>query len=342
MKADTRTALADRAVALERAGRWTEADGAFSALFTLGVAERDPQALVDALRGNARARCLLRRHEEAAEMGELSLEIAERYGLEASAARAVNVVAWIDYNRQHWSGAEVRYREAIERARLVGDDELVGLTCQNLGVLANIRGDLREARVLYLESIAAAIRSGNEWTALMAYNNLGMVCSDLRESLEAVVYFDRGIELAERIGEALTLGKLLANRAEPLIDTGDLRMARETLARAGEAVRRITAPGVLADVERFRGLVHAAEGESEAAAAALSRSAGIAESAGLHLEQAEATRELARLYWADGRGDAARALITEAIELFRSVHAERDVELSRETLASWEASTVAM
>src|SRR3712207_9401585 len=79
--------------------------------------------------------------------------------------------------------------------------ETVGLACQNLGVIANIMGDLREARIRYLESIGSAVRSGRKLNEAASYNNLGMVCTDLGEFLEAGLYFDRGLEIAERIGD---------------------------------------------------------------------------------------------------------------------------------------------
>src|SRR3712207_8227714 len=48
--------------------------------------------------------------------------------------------------------------------------ETVGLACQNLGVIANIMGDLREARIRYLESIGSAVRSGRKLNEAASYN----------------------------------------------------------------------------------------------------------------------------------------------------------------------------
>src|SRR4028118_865385 len=120
----------------------------------------------------------------------------------------------------------------------VSDDELVGHVCQNLGVLANMQGKLREARIHYLESIGSCVRSGNKRNELTAYNNLGFVCGELGEWMEAEVYFDRAVEIAERIGDSAHIASVLANRSLPLIHVGELARARDTLRRAGEAARR--------------------------------------------------------------------------------------------------------
>ena len=112
------------------------------------------------------------------------------------------------------------------------DDDLAGLASQNAGVIAYYRGDLREARALYLESIGSFVRSGNSGHALLTYNNLGLACVNLRDWLEADVYYSRGIEIAERHSKSPLLAKLYGNRAEALIHIGEIQQARDSLDRA--------------------------------------------------------------------------------------------------------------
>ena len=325
--------LLARATALERAGDWPAAGEAFRALFDAAVRGGDAAAAADAARGQARILQQEERFEEAEEAAGLSLEVAERNGLRQAAARAVNTCAAIRYLRRDFAASHRLFAQALERALDVGDDVLVGWTCMNLGVLANIRGDLREARTRYLESIGSFVRSGNKQHAALVYNNLGMVCADLREWLEAEVCFDRGTEIAARISDAPLLAKLYANRAEPLLHLGNVEKARRSLDHAEQLARRVDARGTLSEVARFRGLVARAEGSPEEAEAHLARALEIARAAGLQLEEAEAARELGALWRALGRDGEARATLERARDLFRHIGADRDAERVEEELA---------
>lgn len=334
LPADPVAALMERAGEAERAGTWEEAARLFRVAFRAAAEGRDPAAMADALRGGARVRLQQGRTEEAEELAELSRTVAQRNDLPREEARALNVLAIVLHARRDWRGAQALYETALERALDVGDDELIGLCCQNLGVLANVQGALRAARVRYLESIASSVRCRNKRNELMAYNNLGMVCADLREWMEAEVFFERGIEIAERIGDAAQLARLCANRAEPLIHVGDMTRARETLERAERAALRINAPSVLSDVARFRGIAARLEGDLDAAERHLRKAVETARGGETALERAEALRELGSLEIATGRHGPGRASLAEAARLFEGTGALRDARRAEEEAAA--------
>ena len=253
-----------RAVALERAGDWIGADRAYAEAFEDSRQGRCIAPMTEALRRMANVRLRHSGPEEAAELADLSAEIAARHGLESAAARAENVLAVIAHSSGRLADAEAIYLEALERAQSANDAETVGVICQNLGVIANIRGDFRQARLLYLETIASFIRSGNRTAAMTSYNNLGMVCTDLQEWMEAEVYFSRGIDIAKQLGETHMLAKLHVNRAEPLIRIVDYSRASRSLDVAEASPARLGEPRDLADVKRFRGVLARLQGDLEA------------------------------------------------------------------------------
>ena len=322
--ADHAESMLERAAALERSGDWAAADHLYSSTFARAVEERRPDAMAHALRRQAEVRRVEGRTEEAEELAWLSLEIAERSGFPTEAARALNVVACGRYARSDFDAARTLYEEALERARAVRDGHLVGLACQNLGVLANIRGELHEARALYLESIASSVRSGDKTTAMLVYHNLGMVCGDLGDWLEAELYFDRGIDLAERAGHLPLLARLYLNRAEPLIQLSELGRARASLARSAALAEEVCDDEVRAGVERFTGVVARLEGDVDGAERHLQRALAIATKAGVELERAEATGGLAGVRAAQGRPAEERALLDEALAAFRRLGARRE------------------
>lgn len=326
-----------RAWALEQSGEWEAAGREYSAAFRRAAGTGEAEAMADAVRGGARVRRLQGRLDEAEEMALLSECLATLHALPRAAARATNVRAMIRFTRNDLDGARSLYEAALKTARQVHDDELVGLVALNLGVIANIRGELGEARVLYLESVAATLRSRDKHAALMAYNNLGLLCSDLREWLEAELYFDRGLEIAERRDDRPMLAKLHVNRAEPLIHMGEMARARETLARAEEVAAALGDPATLAIAGRYHAVMARLEGDLAGAERHLGDALALAHESGSALERAEALGGLAHLRWTQGRHAEARAALLEAREGFRALGAQRELRRLDAVLAAWDA-----
>lgn len=323
--ADGARALADRAGEAEGLGHWDSAARLYALTFRASVMDRDIAAAADALRGQARVRNHQRRFEEAEELAQLSLSIAERNDLRQAAARALNVLGLILQSRGSWEQASTYFPRALEMALDLGDDDLAGLACLNAGVIASSMGNLREARTLYLESIGSFVRSGNSLHALIAYNNLGLTSVELREWLDAEVYFGRGMEIGERLSHSPFLARLYCNRAEPLIQVGELEKARASLHQAEATATAVGDRAVLAEVYRYLGWVSSVEGDVPAAEAHLERALRTANDSSLALERGKALQQLARLREREGRRAEARDLYLQAQQIFRSIGAERYV-----------------
>ncbi|HEX8246401.1 MAG TPA: tetratricopeptide repeat protein [Longimicrobium sp.] len=312
--------LAARAYEEEQFGRWEAAARLYALSFRRAVLDGQVEQAADSLRGQARVLIQEERFDEAEELVELSREMAGRAGLTRSVGRAVNVLGIIRYHRRDWAGAREHYRRALEFALDVGDDDLAGLALQNAGVIAYVLGDLREARSLYLESIGSFVRSGNTGNALLAYNNLGIASADLKEWLEAEIYYTRGIELAERQSQSGMLAKLYGNRAEPLIQIGEIPAAVETLRKAQAAAEAVGDRLAVMEVERWRSRIARLEGDFEAAERHIARALELA--TGPSLERAAALRELGSLRQAHGRVDEAHEAYLRSEELYASLGAE--------------------
>jgi tetratricopeptide (TPR) repeat protein len=310
---------------LERTGQWARAAEAYRHLCEQALLHRHIDELLRSLNGTARMLQQDGRVEEAEEAALLSWAVAERHQMARQAGRAMNIAAVIRCGLEDFAGAAELWDGALRTARDCGDQEMVGMICQNLGVVANIRGDLREARALYLECIASSIRSGNRLAAMTAYNNLGIVCKDLGEWTEAEIYFGRGIELAEQAGDRRMLVKLYGNHAEPLIRVGELSQARAALDRAAELAGEVGDRKALADVARYRAMIARVEGNYAAAHAHLESSLRVAQEAGMELEHGEALEEMARLRWTEERRGAAHLLLREARLVFQDLNAGRDL-----------------
>ncbi|HEX6908773.1 MAG TPA: tetratricopeptide repeat protein [Longimicrobium sp.] len=330
--AEDARALAERAGEAEGLGQWDEAARLYALAFRASVLRRDLAAAADALRGQARVRNHERRFDEAEELAQLSLTIAEENGLRQAAARALNVLGHILQSRGDWEEAREYFPRALEMALDLGDDDLAGLACLNAGNHATATGNLREARTLYLESIGSFVRSGNSVHAMMAYNNLGLASVDLREWLDAEVYFGRGIEIGERLSHSPFLARLYCNRAEPLIQVGELARARATLHRAEAAAASVGDRAGFSEVQRYLGWVATAEGDHAAAEAHLHLALQAADDSSLALERGKALQQLARLRQRQGRLHEAHELFGQAHEIFTAIGAEQYARSMRDRL----------
>lgn len=319
----------------ETAGRWAEASERFEQAFNVGLKRFAPRLSVDALRGLARLRGRTRRFEEAEELAELSRFISLAHGLEEEAVQSLNIAGLIKYWEGRFSDARRIYEAALAEARDVGHNTSIGWICQNLGVLSNIQGDHREARLWYLESIAATVASNDDLIVNAVYNNLGMVCADLHEWMEADLYFDRGIEVARRVGDRVQLARLCLNKAEPLIEMGEFVEAVRTLDEAERIAGEIRDAGVLCEVAHFRGRIARVQKNFNAARRLLDQALERARSENLQLAEAESLREMALLHWDCGRRTEAYSDASEALSLFRKLGASHDAASLTLLLESW-------
>lgn len=330
--------LEKAAAAAERAGQWEHAVELFGELFRCAVEGRDRETLHHSLSRLVLAFWNLGRLEEAQELAELAHEVARRTGHRHAEADSLNRRAAVLHARQRFPEADALYRRALEKARDLGDDALVAKVCLNLGVIEHTVGDLREARALYLESVSAGLRSGLPEHAVNAYNNLGMVCTDLGEWLEAQMHLDRGIEIAERLGDTSRLAFLRANLTEPLIHLNEIRAAKSQTEVAESLAHRTSNHTVLIDVARFRSMIAMTEGRLPDAESELRRGLAMAEEHGLDLCRAETLEQLARLRRRQGRMPEAVEALENAFDTFFGLGAKRDVRRVAPLLEEWRES----
>src|SRR5262249_34068187 len=103
---------------------------------------------------------------------------------------------------------------------------------QNLGILANIKGDLADASQHYQRSLESNQRAGDDRRCANAYHNLGMVRAEQEHWGEADSYFRQSHFLAEAINDTHLRGLCLLNHTEVYLATGRHEEARRSAERA--------------------------------------------------------------------------------------------------------------
>lgn len=289
------------------------------------VAERIGEAgiLAEALRRLAVLRYHRGAPDEARELCRRSYAVASAAGDDVLAAEALNTRATVDLQ----TGALDDARAGYERASALGkhDRELRARVQQNLGILANIRGDLQGALAHYSASLEAYQSTGNEQGCALAYHNLGMVSADQEQWEDADRYFARSRAIAERLGDAHLQGLCLMNHAEVRLVRQQYDRARADAEAALAIFDQLGAAAAKADAYRMIGMVYRETGRPALAESRLRSAIDLAVSTGSVLGEAEAARELAVLYQAMGRNQDALTLLNRAHRLFRRLDARVDL-----------------
>src|SRR6266568_4986037 len=291
--------------------------------------------LLQEARERERAGCV----PEAIERYESAIAAAERSGERTVLAEALRRLAVRWQRRDQGARARELCRRSYEVAQQIGNEllaakalELGGMNPQlrarveqNLGVLANIQGDLDEAITRYARSLEAYRCSRDAQGCAIAYHNLGMVSADRELFDEADRYFRESRAIAERAGDAYLQALCLVNQAD--VDAARQRFenARQNAETALALFDQLGAHGAKANAYRVIGVVYRETGRLALAESRLRSAIELAAGAGSVLNEAEASRELALLYQGMGRNQDALRLLNTAYRLFRRLDARVDL-----------------
>lgn len=308
-----------RARTLERVGRLGEALAVYQVAIAQAKAADEPATLAEGLRRLAVVRHRRGESAEAQQLCRRSHCVALGAGKLALAGEALNTLGGIAMEM----GVPDEARHNFVGALALGDPSgaLRARVEQNLGILANIQGDVDEALVRYGRSLEAYRAADDEHGCALAYHNLGMASTDRARFDDAERYFLRSRAIAERAGDTYLTGLCLVNHAKVHLARKRYERAREGAEAALALFDRVGVTSAKADAYRVLGMVYRETGRSQLAEARLTAAIQLAASSGCVLNEAEASRELALLYQPMGRNQEALRLLNVAHRLFGRVDA---------------------
>ena len=309
--------------ARERAGRIPEAIVDYETAIETAEGAGEAAVLAEALRRLAILRQQRDESIQARELCDRSYDVARAIGDDVLAAEALNTLGGLHLA----TGSPAEARLAFMRALELGGSrrDLHARVHQNLGILANIQGDLEEAVARYQRSLAAYRDCGDEHGCAITYHNLGMVSADRGMFAAADTYFRESRVLAARTGDAYLQGLCLVNRAEMDVTRQRFENARQDAEASLALFDRLGARGPKADAYRVIGTVYRETGRPALAESRLHAAIDLAATTGSVLSEAEASRELALLYQTMGRNQDALTFLNRAHQLFRRLDARVDL-----------------
>jgi len=153
------------------------------------------------------------------------------------------------------AGATIRFAEALEIQREIGDEQAVARELNGLGVVQRNIGELDAAEPLFTESLMRRRRLGDQVGIAISLTNLGILAIDRGRLDEAIGYLEEGLEIDRAIGST----------AGPAYSSSVLGVALLRSGRTEEAVPLLrTALAAFADLGDQDGVAEMLEAIAEA------------------------------------------------------------------------------
>lgn len=286
-------ALGDRAVALANAWKLDEAEQVARQAYEEAIACDDRRGLARALEAQSITERLRGRAESAFELAEESLAFAEDDDGRARAHNAIGRVYADLLERPELARSEFR----LVLAAPVSDRRILVRAWINLGNLALVERDLREAREAFAKASEIATSANDLEGQIAAEHNIGLTYAFQNDPKRALESLKRALALDHRAGDAQQ-ARILLSMSEAHRALGADAVASETLTRARRAATKSGDRGALSTILLRQG----AFDQSEAIARALSDDATLA-----LIDAYRAKKLLAERKWRDAAELASRA-----------------------------------
>jgi putative nucleotidyltransferase with HDIG domain len=254
-----------------------------------------------------------------------ALAVAELRGDSAAVANAMNIIAISHWQRGQLDEAETLYRQAGRMAEIAGDARLVAMVEQNLGVIANMRGDVPRALRHYRTSLGGYRSLGLDHYVANLLNDIGMAYADLGRWEDAEGTYREALTLCEACGDASTAVMIEVNRAAMRVARGDYVDAQVVCERVLQEARPLNDLRVLSEVYKLCGVIARELGRTDEAEEYLRVAFESAVRREDLLLAAESAREQAELYSTLRRNREALQALNASHRLFAKLRVQRDI-----------------
>ncbi len=312
-----------RARALSRAGAWSDVVGMLEPMPPLAAASGEIRVLY--------AESLMRvgRERAACEWLRDIVPSLRAQGDRVNHRRALNLLGVGSFFLGDLDAASSALNTALDLAAQEEDLLLFARATNNLGMIANIRGEHDAALGYYQRAVPAYQRLGQRRGLAESYHNIAITYRDLGALEQADEYERRAMDYAAAGVAPRVAAMGLIGRAEVALRRGDPQFARGTAQRAAAELQALEDPMNEADAHRLVGTAATAMGRFADADVAFERALSIARERGHALIEAETLRDRARGLHTRGADRDARRDAEAAMALFERLGATSEVEALR-------------
>ena len=162
----------------------------------------------------------------ATEMFDRLIRAARSQGDAQSTARGLRLLGTVYWHQGDDRAAEFM-QEALDILLAEGIQVGLGQTYNNLGAVLLRRADLDGALRCFAQAVAAYERDGNAPSTARTLSNIGVTCHSLGRYQEALVHYERALEILVTIDDPIQTAYTRSNIGNVYFIWGDYRKARE-------------------------------------------------------------------------------------------------------------------
>ena len=241
---------------------------------------------------------------------------------------ALNVLAAVRWRQGDLDHAEQLFQEALRRGTSTTDPRLQVDVTTNLGTMASIRGDFREALRYFQEALAHGRIHSLLDNIVVALNNLGLANMALGRHDAAEEAFAEALTIANALGGLSTRVQLEVNTAALQIEKRNFEEAKRRCDRAMALAQHLEDARANGEASKVYGIIARETGDLVAAEEHLTKARDVATAAKDLALEGDTNRELAELYGRLGRNRETLQALNRAHACFtqlRSRHELADV-----------------
>ena len=257
-------ALIEDARALDKLGRRGEARTLYEQALR-SITTPSPSLASMLLRWIARSYEVDADYQAAEDCATAAVATAELGDERNALGHALNVLAAVRWRQGDLDHAEQLFHEALERGTSTTDPRLQVDVMTNLGTLASIRGDFREALRYYQDALAHGRLYSLLDNILVALNNLGMANMALGRHDAADDAFTEALTIANALGGLSTRIQLEVNSAALQIEKRDFAEAKRRCDRAMALAEHLDDARANGEAEKVYGIIARETGDLAAA-----------------------------------------------------------------------------
>jgi tetratricopeptide (TPR) repeat protein len=119
----------------------------------------------------------------------------------AQQGRILEKRGWWRYRQGDLQMALDAYDQAIKLLRQAGDEEALGYTYNNIGLIYDARGEYDQALDWYQKSVAIKEKLGDQSGLATSYNNIGLIHKARGEYDQALDWYQKSVAIQEKLGD---------------------------------------------------------------------------------------------------------------------------------------------
>jgi len=317
-------ALIEDARALDKLGRRSEARALYEQALH-SISSPSPSLASMLMRWIARSYEVDADYKAAEDCAVAAVATAELGDERNALGHALNVLAAVRWRQGDLDHAEQLFHEALERGTSTTDPRLQVDVMTNLGTLASIRGDFREALRYYQDALAHGRLYSLLDNILIALNNLGMANMALGRHDAADDAFTEALTIANALGGLSTRIQLEVNSAALQIEKRDFVEAKRRCDRAMALAEHLDDARANGEAEKVYGIIARETGDLAAAEEHLTGARAMAAASNDLALEGDTNRELAELYQRLGRNRETLQALNRAHSCFTQLRARHEL-----------------